>query len=148
MFLNLWAQPPMSQQSQRTPRPLQMRMWRKALMRFWRQDTWRFATPLDKKASLLFLDMLLGSFFFNKSILCEFEIWWNTSWIKGYRHSKNRRNRWPLPQITGSALKGRDDLAVLRDFYPKGPRPVRRFCMQPFKGKSTCFPRKQIELGY
>lgn len=27
-------------------------------------------------------------------------------------------------QITGSALKGRDDLAVLRDFYPKGPRPV------------------------
>lgn len=37
----------------RTPRPLQMRMWRKVLMRFWRQDTWRFATRLDKKASLL-----------------------------------------------------------------------------------------------
>lgn len=65
----------------RTPRPLQMRMWRKVLMRFWRQDTWRFATPLDKKASLLFLDMLLGSVFLNRSSLCEFEIWWNTSWI-------------------------------------------------------------------
>ena len=50
----------------RTPRPLQMRMWRKVLMRFWRQDTWRFATPLDKKASLLFLDMLLGSVFWQK----------------------------------------------------------------------------------